>query len=75
MAFSFKMTQQPGRIKRVMCCTEAELARYDDKLLNLMPTHVAPSYEYYHKGNCDCQQLLSILEGLQHKHMCCAACR
>jgi hypothetical protein len=44
MAFTHKTTNQGGSIKRVMCCTDAERARYNDQLLSLMPTRVAPSF-------------------------------
>ncbi len=43
MFFSYKQTQQPGAITRVMCCDEQETAAYNKDLLNLMPTHLAPS--------------------------------
>eukprot|EP00197_Chlamydomonas_leiostraca_P011661 CAMPEP_0202878240 /NCGR_PEP_ID=MMETSP1391-20130828/31891_1 /ASSEMBLY_ACC=CAM_ASM_000867 /TAXON_ID=1034604 /ORGANISM="Chlamydomonas leiostraca, Strain SAG 11-49" /LENGTH=283 /DNA_ID=CAMNT_0049560401 /DNA_START=177 /DNA_END=1025 /DNA_ORIENTATION=- len=46
MAFSYKVTKQQGAVTRVMCCTEDERKRYDQTLLNLMPTHVAPSFAY-----------------------------
>lgn len=44
MAFTYKATQQGGSIKRVMCCTTEERKRYNDQLLSLMPTRIAPSY-------------------------------
>jgi len=44
MAFSYKGTEQPGSIKRVMCCTDQERQRYNEQLLSLMATHVAPSF-------------------------------
>ncbi|GFH16828.1 predicted protein, partial [Haematococcus lacustris] len=44
MAFSAKITAQPGAITRVMCCTDEQRKRYNQQLLDLMATHVAPSF-------------------------------
>lgn len=49
MAFSYKQTRQPGAVTRIMCCTDEEKARYNKELLNLMPTHIAKSFEYDEK--------------------------
>ena len=43
MIFSFKMSGQPGKVTRVMCCTEEEKAKYPKELLNAVDTWVAPS--------------------------------
>jgi hypothetical protein len=51
MAFSYKMSQQPGAITRVMCCKDEERQRYNQQLLNLMPTHVAPSFAIRNEDN------------------------
>lgn len=53
MAYSYQQSKQPGAITRVMCCTENERKRYDHELLNLMPTHVAPSFAHNPKTNDD----------------------
>jgi hypothetical protein len=44
MIFSFKMSGQPGKVTRVMCCTEQEKANYPKALLAEVETHIAPSF-------------------------------
>ena len=33
MIYSFKMSGQPGKVTRVMCCTDEEKAKYPQDLL------------------------------------------
>lgn len=42
MAFSFKMSGQPGSVIRVMCCSEEDRKKYNQGLLNMVDTWVAP---------------------------------
>ncbi|KXZ52846.1 hypothetical protein GPECTOR_8g229 [Gonium pectorale] len=42
MAFSFKMSGQPGSVIRVMCCSEEDRKRYNKGLLTMVDTWVAP---------------------------------
>eukprot|EP00798_Chlamydomonas_sp_ICE-L_P000919 gene919-5221_t len=51
MAFSFKNSGQPGKITRVMCCTEKEKAHYPHDMLTIMDTHVAPSFAHNEETN------------------------
>lgn len=46
MAFSYRESKQVGAITRVMCCTDDERKRYHTQLLEIMPTHIAPSFAY-----------------------------
>jgi hypothetical protein len=47
MIFSFKMSGQPGKLTRVMCCSEAEMAQYPKVMLEEVETHVAPSFSIH----------------------------
>jgi hypothetical protein len=42
MAFSFKMSGQPGSVIRVMCCAEENANKYNKGLLGMVDTWVAP---------------------------------
>jgi hypothetical protein len=43
LIFSWRESNQPGPLSRVMCCTPREAASYSGAMLSLVPTHVAPS--------------------------------
>ncbi|GIL46676.1 hypothetical protein Vafri_3606 [Volvox africanus] len=42
MAFSFRMSGQPGSVIRVMCCSEKDRKNYSKGLLTMVDTWVAP---------------------------------
>lgn len=44
MFYSHRKSGQPGPITRIMCCTPEEYAKLPAADLELVPTHVAPSY-------------------------------
>ncbi|KAG2439207.1 hypothetical protein HXX76_004570 [Chlamydomonas incerta] len=46
MVFSYKRSRQPheSQITRIMCCTDEERKRYNEQLLSIVKTHVAPSF-------------------------------
>ncbi|KAG2453606.1 hypothetical protein HYH02_001824 [Chlamydomonas schloesseri] len=46
MVFSYKRSRQPheSQITRIMCCTDEERKRYNEQLLSIVQTHVAPSF-------------------------------
>lgn len=44
MIFSWKMSGQPGKLTRVMCCSEEDVKKYPPSLLDEVETHIAPSY-------------------------------
>lgn len=43
MIFSFRASGQPGPLTRVMCCSPSETQKYPKEMLDLVPTHIAPS--------------------------------
>ncbi|KAG2499027.1 hypothetical protein HYH03_003212 [Edaphochlamys debaryana] len=53
MVFSYNRTRQPadGSLSKVMCCSEKDFKRYPKAILDLVPTHVAPSFTYNNKTN------------------------
>lgn len=55
--FSFGLSRQPpnSAITRVMCCTDEERARYNQQLLEIVQTHVAPSFARNEKHNDYCE--------------------
>lgn len=44
MVFSWRESGQPGPLSKVMCCTEDQAKKYNKDMLNLVKTHIAPSY-------------------------------
>lgn len=44
MIYSFKKSGQPGKITRVMCCSEKDREKYPVQILKEVDTHIAPSY-------------------------------
>lgn len=46
MVFSYLRSWQTGKITRVMCCTDEEKARYNQQLLSIVETHIAPSFAH-----------------------------
>ena len=44
MLYSHRISGQPGRLVRIMCCTEDEFKSMPEADLKIMETHVAPSY-------------------------------
>lgn len=44
MVYSWKRSGQPGTLSKVMCCTEAEAKSYRKEMLELVKTHIAPSF-------------------------------
>jgi peptidyl serine alpha-galactosyltransferase len=44
MVFSYMYSRHDGPITRVMCCTEEERKKYNSEMLNMVETHIAPSY-------------------------------
>lgn len=44
MAYSYNRSGQPGKITRVMCCSEDEKKKYPKEMLEIMNTHIAPSF-------------------------------
>ncbi len=49
MEFSFRNSGQKGHMTRVMCCTDEQKAAYNHEMLNMMPTHISPSFAYNEK--------------------------
>jgi hypothetical protein len=44
MIYSWKMSGQPGKLTRVMCCAEADRKNYPTELLDEVETWIAPSF-------------------------------
>ncbi|EFJ40854.1 hypothetical protein VOLCADRAFT_121680 [Volvox carteri f. nagariensis] len=51
MVFSYKRSRQPldSQLTRIMCCTDEERKRYNEQLLSIVQTHVAPSFAHNEK--------------------------
>lgn len=54
MAFSFRMSGQPGDVIRVMCCSEKDRKRYSKGLLEMVETWIAPDMSVSPRNNDRC---------------------
>jgi len=70
LVFSWRQSQQPGPLSRVMCCTPREAALYSGAMLALAPTHVAPSLTKNPRNNdtyAAYNKPAAIIDWLAHK--------
>eukprot|EP00195_Chlamydomonas_chlamydogama_P017790 CAMPEP_0202892052 /NCGR_PEP_ID=MMETSP1392-20130828/1901_1 /ASSEMBLY_ACC=CAM_ASM_000868 /TAXON_ID=225041 /ORGANISM="Chlamydomonas chlamydogama, Strain SAG 11-48b" /LENGTH=613 /DNA_ID=CAMNT_0049575927 /DNA_START=352 /DNA_END=2193 /DNA_ORIENTATION=- len=69
MIYSWKRSGQPGKLTRVMCCTEKEKANYPQELLKEVETHIAPSFTVHprtHDNYAAYNKPEAVIDWLQH---------
>lgn len=72
MVFSWRQAGQPGSISRVMSCTDEEAAAFDAAMLQIVPSHIAPSYAVHPKTQdpyTPYNKPVSIMDWMAHEEV------